>query len=142
MGWNEAIEIQMPGGQYDPASAQAKAFGDPVSADFGADAFRKTAAAALSGYRTAEAKWSDFTHKPFCAQAVFSPQTDTIKVKRGESRQLAIYARATADGGRATGARWNLLGQLNADFSPARRRTPGRPSSTRSAKPHREIRSR
>ena len=118
-GMERSIEIQMPGGQYDPASAQAKPLGDPVSADFGGDAFRKTAAAALSGYRTAEAKWSDFTHRPFCAQAVFSPQTDTIKVKRGESKQLAIYARATADGGRATGARWNLLGQLNADFSPA-----------------------
>jgi hypothetical protein len=118
-GMERSIEIRMPGGQYDPASAQAKPLGDPVSADFGADAFRKTAAATLSGYTSAESLWSDFNHKPFCSQAVFSPQTDTMKVKRGESKQLAIYAKAKADGGRATGARWNLLGQVNADFSPA-----------------------
>ncbi len=118
-GMERDIEIHMPGGQYDPANARAKPLGDAVSADFGADAFAKTAAAALSGYRSAEAKWSSFDSKPFCAQAVFSPATDTVKLKRGEAKQLGIYARARADGGRATGARWTLTGAVDADFSPA-----------------------
>lgn len=118
-GMERDIEIRMPGGQYDPASARAKPLGDPVSANFGADAFRKTAAAALSGYRSAEARWSSFDRKPFCAQTVFSPPADTIKVKSGEKNQLGIYARAAADGGRATAARWSLIGPVNANFSPA-----------------------
>ncbi len=122
-GMQRDIEIRMPGGQYDPASAHATPLGDPVSADFGADAFRKTAAAALNGYRSAEARWSSFDRKPFCAQAVFSPPGDTIKVKPGEKKQLGIYARAQ-DGGRATGARWELLGQSNADFSPGASQDP------------------
>jgi hypothetical protein len=117
-GMEREIEIRMPGGQYDPASARATPLGDTVAADFGADAFRKTASAALSGYRSAEAGWSSFGRKPFCAQAVFSPPTATIKLKKSEKKQFGIYARARADGGRAVGARWELLGATNADFSP------------------------
>jgi hypothetical protein len=118
-GMERDIQIRMPGGQYDPASAHVKPLGDPVSADFGADAFRKTASAALSGYQSAEARWSSFDRRPFCAQAVFSPAADTIKVKTAENRQLGIHARAVADGGTATAARWSLTGPVNADFSPA-----------------------
>jgi hypothetical protein len=116
-GLKREIRIEMPGGQYDPASAKVTPFGDSVTADFGADAFAKTAAAALGSYRSAEAGWSTFG-RGNCAEPVFAPAANAEKLRRGDQKQVSVYARARADGGRATEARWSLLAPLNAEFSP------------------------
>jgi hypothetical protein len=62
-----------------------------------------------------------FTPGPggFCAEPVFSPDSNTIKLSSGKAGQLDIHAKARSDGGQATEARWTLLGPLNATFSPA-----------------------
>jgi hypothetical protein len=111
------VRIDMPGGNFDPESATVLYSGDWLGANLGAEGFARSAKAAIDNFKQAEPRWSSFDRKPFCAQAVFSPATDTIKVKRGEKKPIGIYARAQ-DGGRATGARWELLGLSNADFSP------------------------
>ena len=116
-GLKREIKIEMPAGQYNPASAKVTPFGDSVPADFGADAFAKTAAAALSSYRSAEAGWSTFG-RGNCAEPVFAPASNAEKLHRGDQKQVSVYARARADGGRATEARWSLLAPLNAEFSP------------------------
>jgi hypothetical protein len=116
-GLKREIRIDMPAGQYNPASARVTPFGDPVPADFGADAFAKTAAAALGSYRSAEAGWSTFGRSN-CAEPVFAPASNAEKLHRGDQKQVGVYARARADGGRATEARWSLLAPLNAEFSP------------------------
>jgi hypothetical protein len=116
-GVKREIKIDMPGGQYDPASAKVTPYGDAAPADLGADAFAKTAAGALSSYRAAEGRWSSFAGSN-CAEPVFTPASNAEKLHRGDQKQLSIYARARADGGRATEARWSLLAPLNAEFSP------------------------
>jgi len=116
-GVKREIEIEMPAGQYDPASAKVTPFGDPAPGDLGADAFAKTAAGALSSYRSAEGGWSTFG-RGNCAEPVFAPASNAEKLRRGDQKQLSIYARARADGGRATEARWSLVAPLNAEFSP------------------------
>ena len=113
------VRIDMPGGKFNSDSATVLYSGDWFGANLGADGFARSAKAAIDSYKQAEPRWSSFDRKPYCAQAVFSPQTDTIKAKRGENKQLSIYAKAQADGGRAIGARWTLVGTTNADFSPA-----------------------
>ena len=111
--------IEMPGGQYDPAGASVKFFGDSIAGDSGAKAFASTAAAAIGAYRSAEPRWSTFNPSGgYCAEPAFSPDSDTIKLKRGDKKQLGTYARARQDGGRAAGVRWTLLGAENAEFSP------------------------
>jgi hypothetical protein len=116
-GLKREIKIEMPGGRYNPASAKVTPFGDPVPATFGAEAFAKTAAGALSSYRAAEGGWSTFG-RGNCAEPVFSPPSNAEKLHRGDQKQVGVYARARADGGRATEAKWSLLAPLNADFSP------------------------
>jgi hypothetical protein len=116
-GLKREIKIEMPAGQYNPASAKVAPFGDSVPATFGAEAFAKTAAGALSSYRAAEGGWSTFG-RGNCAEPVFAPSSNTEKLHRGDSKQVSVYARARADGGRATEARWSLLAPLNADFTP------------------------
>jgi hypothetical protein len=118
------VRIDMPGGSFDPNSATVLYAGDWFGVDLGAQGFARSAQAAIDSYRAAEPRWSSFDRKPFCAQAVFSPAADTIKVKSGEKKQLGIYARATTDGGRAIGATWTLTGPLNADFSPGASQEP------------------
>jgi hypothetical protein len=119
-GVTRKVRITMPGGAYDPASASVRHFGDPVSADTGASAFASTASSALSAYKAAEPRWSTFNPSGgYCAEPVFSPDSNTLKLKKGDKNQLAIYAKAKQDGGRATAARWTLLGPVNADFSPS-----------------------
>jgi len=113
------VRIDMPAGSFDPDSATVLYSGDWLGAGLGAEGFARSARAAIDSFRAAEPRWSSFDRKPFCAQAVFSPETETIKVKAGEKKQLAMYARARTDGGRAVAARWTLVGQSNADFSPA-----------------------
>jgi hypothetical protein len=117
-GVTRKVHIPMPGGHYDPASASARFFGDPLKPDSGAESFANTAKAAISSYQKAEERWSSFNRQPFCAEPVFDPASNAIKLKTGEKKQLTVYAKARADGGRATGARWTLLVPLNADFSP------------------------
>ena len=118
-GVTRTVRINMPGGSYDPAAARVRFFGDPVSANSGADAFASTAASALSAYQAAEPGWSTFNPSGgYCAEPVFSPDSNTLKLKKGDNKQLSIYAKAKQDGGRATGARWTLLDQVNAEFSP------------------------
>ncbi len=112
------VRIDMPGGKFNSDSATVLYSGDWFGANLGADGFARSAKAAIDSYKQAEPRWSSFDRKPYCAQAVFSPAADTIKAKRGESKQLSIYAKAQADGGRAIGARWTLVGLTNAEFSP------------------------
>ena len=118
-GVTRKVRDQMPAGAYDPSQASARFFGDPIAPDSGADSFASTAAAAITSYRTAEARWSTFNPGgPYCAEPVFNPDSNTIKLKKGDKKQIGLYAKARADGGRATGARWTLSNPLNADFTP------------------------
>jgi hypothetical protein len=116
-GVTRKVRIDMPGGQYDPGRASVRYFGDPISADTGATAFAGTADGAIRSYKAAEPHWSTFS-PPYCAEPVFSPESNTLKLRKGEEKQLAIYAKARQDGGRASAARWTLLNQENAEFSP------------------------
>ncbi len=116
-GVTRKVHIPMPGGHYDPASASARFFGDPLDAKSGAESFADTAKSAITSYQKAEERWSSFK-QPYCADPVFDPDSNATKLKKGETGQLGIFAKARADGGRATEARWTLLGPLNADFSP------------------------
>lgn len=122
-GVTRKVRIEMPGGSYDPAAASVRFYGDPIDAKSGADAFASTAASALSAYQAAEPRWSTFK-APYCAEPVFSPDSNTLKLKKGDSKQLAIHAKAKQDGGQATGAKWTLLGSVNADFSPTSSESP------------------
>jgi hypothetical protein len=117
-GVTRKVHIPMPSGQYDPAGATARFFGDPLKPDSGAEAFANTAKAALGSYRSAEGNWSSFSHQPPCAEPVLSPQSNGEKHRRGDEKQLSVYAKARSDGGHATEARWSLVSPLNADFSP------------------------
>jgi hypothetical protein len=118
-GVTRKVRIEMPGGGYDAAGAGVRFFGDPVSGDTGADSFASTAKAAIASYRGAEPRWSTFNPPGgYCAEPAFSPESNTLKLKRGDKKQLGIYAKAK-DGGRASAARWTLSGPENADFSPS-----------------------
>jgi hypothetical protein len=121
-GVTRKVRINMPGGQYNPANASVRFFGDSIAGDSGASAFASTAQAALSRYQGAEPKWSTFK-APYCAEPVFTPASDTLKLKKGDKKQLGIYAKAK-DGGRASEARWTLLSPQNADFSPTSSESP------------------
>ena len=116
-GVTRKIHIPMPSGQYDPAGASARFFGDPLDPKSGAESFADTAKSAIDSYKKAEERWSSFK-EPYCAEPIFDPASDAIKLKRGDSKQLGIYAKARADGGRATDP-----------LDPARRRST--PSSRR-----------
>lgn len=118
-GVTRKVRIAMPGGSYDPASASARFFGDMITADSGAKSFASTADAALRGYRAAEPRWSTFNPSgPYCAEPIFSPESNTLKLKKGDNKQLGVFARARQDGGQASEARWTLLNPENASFSP------------------------
>jgi hypothetical protein len=113
------VRIPMPGGSYDPASASVRFIGpDTIPADSGAKSFASTADAALRSYRAAEPRWSSFDSKPHCAEPIFSPESNALKVKKGDKKQLGIFAKARQDGGQASEARWTLLNPENASFSP------------------------
>lgn len=120
-------KVNMRGSGYDPAGAKVKASGDAKASD-GADSFASTVQNAIEAFRAGEVGgtflrddgWSTFNRKrgPYCAKAVFSPDSNTLKLRKGKTGQVAIYAKAQ-DGGRASGARWTLLSQENANFTPA-----------------------
>jgi hypothetical protein len=115
-GVTRKVRIEMPGGQYDSANASVSYFGDKISADSGASGFASTAQAAISDYKNAEPRWSTFP--PKCADPVFSPESNTLKLRKGEQKQLSVFAKSRRDGGQATEARWTLLNPENAEFSP------------------------
>ena len=118
-GVTRKVKTDMPGGRYDPAGASVRIFGDSIASDSGARAFASTAEAAISGYRGAEARWSTFNPTGgYCAEPVLSPDSNTLKLKKGDTGQLSIYAKARQDGGGASEATWTLLDQENAEFSP------------------------
>jgi hypothetical protein len=116
-GVTRKVRIDMPGGRYDPDQASVVYFGDKISSDSGADGFASTASHAITAYKNAEPHWSTFS-PPFCAEPVFSPEKNTLKLRKGEEKTLSVYAKSLKDGGRATEARWTLLSPENADFSP------------------------
>jgi hypothetical protein len=119
-GVTRTVRIGMSGGKYDPAGARVRFFGDSISPKSGADAFAGTAASALGAYSDAEPRWSTFNPKDgYCAEPVFTPESNTLKLKKDDRNQLGIYAKAKQDGGRAMGARWTLLNPVNAEFTPA-----------------------
>lgn len=118
-GVTRKVRIDMPGGRYDPGKASVAYFGpNKISSDSGADGFASTAKNAITAYKNAEPHWSTFS-PPFCAEPVFSPEKNTLKLRKGEEKQLSVYAKSVKDGGRATEARWTLLSPENAEFSPA-----------------------
>ena len=128
-GVTRTVRIDMPGGKYDPAGARVDFFGaDKIPSDSGASAFASTAESAIRSYRAAEPRWSEFK-PPFCAEPVFTPDSNTLKLSKGKTGQLGIYAKAK-DGGRATAARWTLLSPENASLLRPPPRTPRRASPT------------
>lgn len=116
-GVTRKVHIPMPSGQYDPASASARFFGDPLDPKSGAESFADTAKSAITSYKSVEERWSSFK-EPYCAEPVFDPPSNALKLKNGEKKQFGVYAKARADGGRATESRWTLLAPFNAEFSP------------------------
>jgi hypothetical protein len=124
-GVTRKVRIDMPGGGYDPAGASVRYFGDSIASNSGASDFASTAASALSAYQGAEPRWSTFNPSGgYCAEPVFTPDSNTLKLKKDDKKQLGIYAKARQDGGRATAARWTLLNPLNANFSPTSSQDP------------------
>lgn len=116
-GVTRKVRIDMPSGPYEAAEASVVFFGDKISDDSGADDFAGTAKAAITAYKNAEPHWSSFP--PNCADPVLSPESNTLKLRKGEQKQLTMYAKSRRDGGQATAAKWTLLSPENADFSPA-----------------------
>jgi hypothetical protein len=114
------------GGNIEPGSASARITGDAKPTD-DASTFAAYVSEATTEYRAAESGgsflhddgWSTFNRQrgAYCAKAVFSPESNTLKLPKGKTGQVSIYAKGE-DGGRAVDAKWTLLDQLNAEFSP------------------------
>jgi len=121
------VRINMRSGAYDPGSSSVSIQGDaaPFAGDANANRFAEAVASAIRTFRAAEAGWSSFQPPEggFCATAVFTPQSNALRLKAGETGRVGIYAKAH-DGGRAAGARWTLISPVNATFSPSSVRAP------------------
>jgi hypothetical protein len=121
------VRINMRSGAYDLANSTVGIQGDasPFAGAANASRFADAAASAIKSFHSAEAGWTSFQPGKggFCATAVFTPSSNTLRVKPGDSGGLGMYAKA-GDGGRATGARWTLISPANASFSPRTARTP------------------
>ncbi len=115
-GVTRKVRIDMPGGRYDAAKASVVFFGDKVSDDSGANAFAGLASVRDRSYKNAEPHWNSFP--PKCADPVFSPESNTLKLRKGDQKQLSVFAKSRRDGGQATAAKWTLLSPENAEFSP------------------------
>ncbi len=115
------VKILMPGGQYDANGAQAKITGDADAVK--EDGFGRVAKDAIDDFKAAEPRWSSFESKPRCAEADFSPPSNSLKLHKGDSGALSVSAKARA-GGTATEARWTLAGAENATFSPGSSEAP------------------
>jgi hypothetical protein len=120
------VRVNMRNGRYDPANASVLATGD-AKLDSGETTFASVVQEAIEEFRAAESGgsflhtdgWSTFNRQrgPYCAEPVFSPDSNTLKLGKGKTGKLSIYAKGE-DGGKATGAKWTLLSPENADFSP------------------------
>jgi hypothetical protein len=121
-----SVRVNMRNGKYDPAGASVRLTGN-AKADSGESSFASAVNEAIEEFRAAESGgsflhtdgWSTFNRQrgPYCAEPVFSPDSNTLKLSKGKTGKLSIYAKGE-DGGRATGAKWTLLSPENADFSP------------------------
>jgi hypothetical protein len=136
------VRIDMPGGRYDAAKASVQFFGDRVSGDSGASGFAVTAAGAIRGYKRTEPHPSSFDGEGKCAEPIFSPQSNTLKLRKGEMKQLGIFAKSRQDGGQASQARWTLVSPENAEFSPTSSQDPAPKISALSPVPQEGDRSR
>jgi hypothetical protein len=115
------VKILMPGGQYDAAGALAKVTGDADAVK--EDGFGRVAKDAIDDFKAAEPRWSSFEHKPHCAEADFSPPSNSLNLHKGDSGVLSVSAKARA-GGTASEARWTLSGMESATFSPGSSEAP------------------
>ncbi len=121
------VRVDMRSGLYDPSQTKVKITPDATVKD-GEESFASEAEEAIKAYRVGENGgtflrddgWATFNRKRggYCAEPVFNPDSNTIKLKKGDKKQIGLYAKARADGGRASGARWTLLNPSNADFTP------------------------
>jgi hypothetical protein len=121
-----SVRVNMRNGRYDPAGTSVRLTGD-AKGDAGESSFASAVNEAIEEFRAAESGgsflhtdgWSTFSRQrgPYCAEPVFSPDSNTLKLSKGKTGNLSIYAKGE-DGGRATGANWTLLSPENADFSP------------------------
>jgi hypothetical protein len=109
------VRIEMPGGKYATGGASVKVTGDASAV--AKDGFEDVAKSAIDDFRRAEPRWSSFERKPHCAEPVFTPASNTLKLHKGQAGALGLAAKARP-GGNATEARWTLLGPENATFSP------------------------
>lgn len=125
-------KVNMRSGGYDPAGAKVKVMGDAKASD-GADSFATTVQNAIDAFRVGEVGgsflrddgWATFNRKrgSYCAKAIFSPESNTLKLRKGKKGDVGIYAKAR-DGGRAGEARWTLLNQEHAEFNPTSSQDP------------------
>lgn len=120
------LRVLMRTGAYDVARATLELSGDPVADD--ADDFASTVARWTTAFREAEGGggtshedgWTTFNRKdgPYCATPVFSPASNTVKLRPGQDGELSVSAKVQGGGASPSKARWTLLGPLNASFSP------------------------
>ena len=115
------VKILMPGGQYDADGARAKITGDADAVK--EDGFGRVAKDAIDDFKAAEPRWSSLERKPHCAEADFSPPSNSLKLHKGDSGVLSVSAKARA-GGVASEARWTLAGSENATVSPGSSEAP------------------
>lgn len=109
------VKILMPDGQYDAEGARAKVTGDADAVK--EDGFGRVAKDAIDDFKAAEPRWSSFERKPHCAEADFSPASNSLKLHKGDSGVLNVSAKART-GGTASEARWTLTGSESATLSP------------------------
>jgi hypothetical protein len=118
------LRVRMPGGAYDASHSSVNITGDAQA--FKDDDLAASIAMAKKEYLEAQNGggflhtdgWATFERQgrdPYCAKAVFSPASDAVKLKKGRSEAVSVYAQGY-DGNRATGARWTILDQHNAIF--------------------------
>ena len=115
------VRIDMPGGKYDPDSATVR-YSETAWRRLGSQRLRQHRRGGDQELPRSRAPL-EHLRPPVLREPVFAPETDTLKLKKGDKKQLSIYAKAK-DGGRATGARWTLLNPSNADFSPTASQDP------------------
>src|SRR5262249_47742621 len=112
---NRNVTIEMPGGRYDAGEATVHRTGD--TSVVAQDDFQDVARHAIDDFGRAEPRWSSFGRKPHCAEPDFKPLANTLKLHKDQTGQVAVAAKSRL-GGNATEARWTLLGEENARFSP------------------------
>ena len=102
------VQVAMPSGLYFVEGGATPTLTGATGALQDGSSFASLVEGIISSYREAEKGWSSFDHKPYCAEPTFDPESDTVKVKKGQAGTLKIYAKARSDGGKATEARWTL----------------------------------